>query len=88
LRKNGFSGLQGLKPLKKTELFVVAEATTHKDSEFFRNLFSRDIRSAQSARLYRLRKNAPDCHSERSEESLFVWCPRKERFLGAQRASE
>jgi hypothetical protein len=28
------------------------------------------------------------CHSERSEESLFDCNPEKERFLGAQRASE
>jgi hypothetical protein len=33
-------------------------------------------------------KSAYDRHSERSEESLFGLNPRKEGFLGTQRASE
>jgi hypothetical protein len=33
-------------------------------------------------------KGAACCHSERSEESLFDFLCKKERFLGTQRASE
>src|SRR5579863_1674251 len=46
--------------------------------------FSRAIKVAESARLYRLRKNSLFCHSERSEESLFHFThEKKERFLAS-----
>jgi hypothetical protein len=38
LRKYPYSVLQGLKPLKNTERFVVPKGTTHKPYEFFRSV--------------------------------------------------
>jgi hypothetical protein len=39
------SCLQGLKPLKKTEFYVVPKGTTHKSYSFFRGLLGRRVSS-------------------------------------------
>ena len=38
LQKNAYSDLQGLKPLKKTQTYVVPKGTNHKTYDFFHNL--------------------------------------------------